>query len=188
MDFQNLIIDRCGAIGESALSSAIHMRDWALKQEIMVVHSIVDVHGKPPSTCKGGERISRMLAEVANDKSSAEERSEIAFKKSKGEYVVLKHPGFVSALKSTGMMELLKDHGIRSLILCGLSTSGCVLRTAMPATDEGFVATVIEDACADPVEGLHGTLMKSVLPSRAHVVGSEGFIERWQVQTTDQGS
>ena len=49
----------------------------------------------------------------------------------------------------------------------------------MPATDEGFVVSVIQDGAADPVEGLHDTLMRTVLPSRANVATAEQFIEQW---------
>ena len=142
----------------------------------------VQVHEKPPSNCKGAERISKMLASIENDRTAAEEPTDIAFSKAEGEYIVLKHPGFISALKSNGIMELLREHRIRSLVLCGLSTSGAVLRTAMPATDEGFVVSVVRDACTDPVEGLHDTVMGSVLPSRAHVATAEEFRREWRNQ------
>lgn len=182
LDFQGLTIDRCGDVGQAALKKATIMRDWALKHQIMVVHSVVNVDGIPPPTIKGAERIANMLAEVAHDKSAAEEPTEIAFSQGDGEYIVLKPPGFVSGLKSTGAMELLREHGIRSLILCGLSTSGAVLRTAVPATDDGFVVAVIEDGCADPKEGLHGVLMSSVLPSRAHVATADEFVNAWETK------
>ena len=120
-----------------------------------------------------------MLDGVGKDRDAAEEPTEIAFSKAAGEYIVLKHPGFASALKSSGAMDLLSEHGIKSLILCGISTSGAVLRTAMPATDEGFVVSVIQDACADPVESLHDALVKSVLPSRAHVATAGQFMDAW---------
>ena len=120
-----------------------------------------------------------MLEEASKDRAAAEEPTEIAFSKADGEYIVLKHPGFHSGLKSSGAADLLSEHGIKSLIFCGLSTSGAVLRTAMPAADEGFIVTVVRDACADPIEGLHDTLLKSVLPSRAHIVTAEDFMDNW---------
>lgn len=179
LDFQVFIIDRCGPEGLTALAKGKAMRDCAFKHKVMVVHSVVDIDGKPPSTCKGAERITKMLEGIANDRDAAEEPTEISFGKREGAYLVLKYPGFLSGLKSAGAMELLREHGIKSLILCGIATSGAVLRTAMPATDEGFVVSVIQDACLDPVEGLHDTLIKSVLPSRAHVATAEEFMSKW---------
>jgi len=91
-------------------------------------------------------------------------------------------PGIVSAMESPGLMDRLESRGIKSLVLCGLSTSGAVLRTAMPATDAGFVVTIIEDGCADPDVDVHEMVMGKLLPSRAWVVthdqwrkGYEGF-------------
>lgn len=52
------------------------------------------------------------------------------------ELTFVRRPGYISALKSPGLMEFLHEKGIESLILTGLSTSCCVLRTALQATDE----------------------------------------------------
>lgn len=203
LDFQYFITARCGTDGQAAVRKAKAMRDWALKQKVMVVHSVVDVsralttvygnqtqfsqvHEKPPSTCKGAERITKMLASVEQDQDAAEEPAELAFSKADREYIVLKHPALVSALKSNGIMELLKEYDIRSLVLCGLSTSGVVLRTALAATDEGFVVSVIKDACADRLEGvggLHEIIMETVLPSRTHIATVEEFIQNWKSRT-----
>ena len=178
LDFQGFIVERCPG-GKAALAKAKIMKEWALSHKVMVVHSVVNVHGKPPPTCKGAERIFKMIESISGDREAAEEPPAIAFRKADGEFSVLKQPGFISAVKSDGAMEKLHEHGIKSLILCGLSTSGAVLRTAMPATDEGFVVSVIQDGAADPVEGLHDTLMRTVLPSRANVATAEQFIEQW---------
>jgi nicotinamidase-related amidase len=179
MDFQGMTVARGGDTAREALAKAKVMRDWALSRDIMVLHSVVDVQGRPPATCKGFERINKLLEAAAADPSASEEPEEIAFSQRNHEYIALKHPGHNSALKSKGAMEILREHGIQSLLLCGLSTSGCVLRTTMPAADDGFVVSVIEDACMDPVPGLHDTLMKNVIPARAHVATAENFVKRW---------
>lgn len=180
MDFQHFILNRCGPTGQNAVATAKTMRDWALKNGIIVVHSVIDIQATPPATYKGADRIKTMMDELSKDPDLAKEPPEIAFDQSEGEYVVLKRPGQVSALKSAGAMDLLREHGIRSLILCGLSTSGAVLRTASPAVDEGFVVSVLEDGCGDPNEALHDILMKTALPSGANVVNAKEFIEQWE--------
>ncbi|KAF1348239.1 Isochorismatase hydrolase [Lizonia empirigonia] len=91
----------------------------------------------------------------------------------------LRTPGYVSALKSPGLLDFLQEKGIQSLVLTGLSTSGCVLRTAVPATDAGFVVTVLSDACADQSRELHDILMDKVLPTRAHVTTATEFLQRY---------
>lgn len=179
MDFQGLTLTRGGDTAIEALAKAKVMRDWALSRNIMILHSVIDTHGSPPETCKGFERINQMLDAARADPSASEEPDEIAFSRQDREYIALKHPGHNSGLKSKGAMEILREHDIKSLILCGLSTSGCVLRTTMPAADEGFVVSVIEDACMDPVPGLHDTLMKYAISGRAHVVTADVFIQNW---------
>lgn len=180
MDFQGFALDLSGSVGTAAVAKATNMRDWALKHGIMVVHSVVDASATPPTNTKGKDRINKLLDGVRGDQEAVEEPTELAFSQQNGEYIVLKPPGLVSALKSIGAMDLLKEHKIKSLILCGLSTSGGVLRTAVPATDEGFVVSVVSDACADPREGLHDLLVTHILPSRAHVATAEEFIEAWE--------
>lgn len=182
MDFQGFIIDRCGPEGIVALQKAKAIRQLALSRHIRVIHSISDITTKPPAICKGADRITKMLEEIKADKSSAEEHPEIAFSRADGEYLFLKDVRYISALKSTGMMQLLRENDIRSLILCGLSTSGAVLRTALSAPDEGFVVTVIQDACADPRENIHETVLGSILPSRANVATAEEFMSEWTKQ------
>ena len=179
LDLQGFCIDRCGQHVLSVLAKAKRMREWALAQKIVIIHSIVDVTARPPSTCKGAERIAKMLADISDDQSTAEEPPGIAFSRNEEEFLVLKHPGTVSGLKSRDAASLLAEKEIKSLVICGISTSGAVLRTALPATDDGFIATVIQDGCCDPSEELHETLVGKILPSRAHVARAEDFIGEW---------
>lgn len=180
LDFQGLTIRLCGPGGKDATAKAKQMRDWALKKNMMILHSITDLTGVPPAICKGADRILKVLSTAKNDRDAAEEPTELAFSQQHNEYITLKSPGVISGLKSHGAMELLIEHGIKSLIICGLSTSGCVMRTAVPATDDAFIVSIISDACADPRDGLHEMLVEKVLPSRAHVATAEEFIREWE--------
>ena len=180
MDFQNFIVSHCGLPGALAVSNAKFMRSWALDHGVMVLHSVVDMTGSPaPPTRKGQNRFKALFDFVKDDANAIAEHQDIAFEQRDGEYFVLKRLGVASALKTGGAMELLVEHGVKSLILCGLSTSGCVLRTAVPAVDDGFVVTVIEDACAENAEGLHDILMKQVLAKWTWVTKAEEFVKEW---------
>lgn len=95
---------------------------------------------------------------------------------SRNEVTFLRRPGYVSALKSPGLLEYLGRKGVKSLVLAGLSTSGCVMRTAVAASDEEFVVTVLSDGCMDPVEGLHEVIIGKLL-NRGWVATSEEFRE-----------
>ncbi|KAK4539782.1 hypothetical protein LTR36_010370 [Oleoguttula mirabilis] len=165
LDFQNFIIAMCGSDGSTAATQATRLRAWALEQGIMILHSIVDINGEASPTCKGWQRVATMLSTLRGQPDDAEEAAD-----------VLPLQAATQQPAALGAMALLAEHDIKSLIICGLSTSGAVLRTAVPATDEGFVVTVVREACADPRAELHEVLMAQVLPSRAHVVGVEEVI------------
>lgn len=105
-------------------------------------------------------------------------------KKSGDEVVLERTAGFVSGMESYGIKELLAEGGkrkddIKSLIIGGLSTGGCVISTAKAAADQGFVVTVLKDLCCDPKPGVHETLCEHVLPPNCHVSSVEEFKSRW---------
>ncbi|PNP78479.1 hypothetical protein FNYG_08182 [Fusarium nygamai] len=89
-------------------------------------------------------------------------------------------PGHISALKSPGLLDYLKEKGIKSLVLTGLSTPGCVLRTAVAATDAEFATTVISDACADTDGEIHQVILNKIITSRGHVKSSSEFQKEFQ--------
>jgi nicotinamidase-related amidase len=43
---------------------------------------------------------------------------------------------------------LLDDGGFTDLLICGIATDGCVLKTALDAFDAGYTPWVLADACA----------------------------------------
>jgi len=64
-----------------------------------------------------------------------------------GERVISKQ--FASAFFGTSLAETLSVKGIDTLLITGLSTSGCVRATALDALQSGFAPFVIRDACGD---------------------------------------
>jgi nicotinamidase-related amidase len=64
-----------------------------------------------------------------------------------GEPVVTKLSA--SAFTSSSIDALLRNLGVRTVVLCGVSTSQCVDLTARDAADRGYLAVVVEDAVAE---------------------------------------
>ncbi|MEV8541139.1 isochorismatase family protein [Streptomyces sp. NPDC051572] len=60
-----------------------------------------------------------------------------------------------SAFFGTELAAHLTDSGIDTLLIGGLSTSGCVRATAMDAMQYGFVPIVVEDAVGDRDPDIH---------------------------------
>ncbi|KAM3420804.1 hypothetical protein BST61_g4049 [Cercospora zeina] len=182
LDFQPFIIAQVEDRGTRALNMSVRLRDWALQHKMLVIHSIVDVNGQVPKTAKGASRLQQYVASLSHDQASCKEHSSIAPISNELEHTIPKRPGIVSNIASQQMQSLLAKNNIKSLVVCGLSTSGAVLRTCVQATDQEFVCTVVEDACADKTEELHDILVKDVLSSRAHVTTAANLMKEWKPQ------
>ncbi|MFM2411058.1 MAG: hypothetical protein RL481_1886, partial [Pseudomonadota bacterium] len=64
-----------------------------------------------------------------------------------GEIVLTKH--YASAFFGTSLASMLAAKGVDTLLITGLSTSGCVRATALDACQSGFLPFVIREACGD---------------------------------------
>lgn len=62
---------------------------------------------------------------------------------------------YPSAFFGTDLAERLHMAGIDTLLIAGLSTSGCVRATTVDALCHGVVPLVVEDACGDRDRGVH---------------------------------
>ncbi|KAJ8607046.1 hypothetical protein MRB53_040555 [Persea americana] len=173
LDFHALFVDSlAGPNGRGAVRVAAELRTWAVRKGIRVVHCLVDADSVPFATCRGGAKLAKVLTAM-KDSGKVDEPEELT--NGGGDKTFTRRVGLASALKSDGLPEYLRREEIASLVIAGLSTGGGVLRTAMPATDEGFVTTVISDACADPVQEVHETVLGKLLTSRAWVMSAQDF-------------
>ena len=89
----------------------------------------------------------------------------------------------VSAFAGSDLDVLLRARGARSLVLCGVATSGVVLSTLRAAADLDFELTVLRDACADTDPEVHRVLVEKVFPRQAHLVD----VATWSARLADQG-
>ena len=63
------------------------------------------------------------------------------------EFVISKQ--YPSAFFGTSLDATLTDRGIDTLIITGLTTSGCIRATCVDAVSHGFIPIVVADACGD---------------------------------------
>ena len=180
LDFHSMFVQQVGGPKAApALEVAAKIRTWAKSQGIQVIHCLIDTNSRPFPTCKGAERIAGVIAGMRS--SGSGEESAGLLEDSGDDITFIRRLGHVSALRSPGLEDFLQKQGIKSLVLTGLSTSGCVLRTAITASDAEYVATVISDGCADPDEGVHDIMLGKVLNNRGYVTTSaefqEGFVK-----------
>lgn len=79
----------------------------------------------------------------------------------------------VSAFAGTELDVLLRSWDVRHLVLCGFTTSGVVLATAIDAVDRDFELTVLADGCTDHDEEIHRVLLDRVLASRGRLAAAD---------------
>ncbi len=92
-----------------------------------------------------------------------------------GEPLFTKHK--VGPFSTTSLGEVLKKQGTETLVLMGVSTSGCVLSTVRWAADIDYRLIVLSDCCADRDDEIQRVLMEKIFPRQASVVTSGEFLQ-----------
>lgn len=135
---------------EEALASAIRMVEAARSAGIPVIYTNVVYH---PSGFNGGrffEKAKPLRHMVAGSPMGAWAHG---LAPREDELVISKQ--YPSAFFGTSLASTLTAAGIDSVLLTGLTTSGCVRASCVDACSHGFIPIVIEDACGDRHEAPH---------------------------------
>ena len=106
------------------------------------------------------------LACFAED--AAGDWGDLALEPVAGELVVVKQ--YASAFFGTSLATTLHTAGVDTLVIAGVSTSGCVRATAMDALNSGFRPQVVREACADRTPALHDNNLADLDAKYADVV------------------
>ena len=83
-----------------------------------------------------------------------------------------------SAFNSTNLNYILRNLGIKTLVIGGVISSGCVELNVRDACDLGFDVIVVEDACAAWTDDIHQDAMHRLSVSYGVVTSSEEVISR----------
>ncbi len=121
------------------------------------------------------EGIPVIYVEVRRGERTPETEIHSAVTPQSGEVVVTKSR--VGPFSTTNLDEILRKQGVETLVLMGVSTSGCVLSTVRLAADIDYRLIVLSDCCADRDEEVQRVLMEKVLPRQATVITSPAFIQ-----------
>lgn len=84
------------------------------------------------------------------------------------EYVISKQ--YPSAFFGTSLAATLTANGIDTLIITGLTTSGCIRATCIDTVSNGFIPIVVADACGDRHEAPHDANLFDMNAKYADVV------------------
>ncbi|EMY1073318.1 cysteine hydrolase [Salmonella enterica] len=87
---------------------------------------------------------------------------------------------------NTGLKKLLEEKGIDEVVIVGAMSHMCIDATTRAASDLGYKATVIHDACATldlefrgqivPAEQVHAALMSALAFAYAEVVSTDEYL------------
>jgi maleamate amidohydrolase len=84
---------------------------------------------------------------------------------------------YPSAFFGTALADELSKRGIDTLIITGLTTSGCIRATCVDAMSHGFIPIVVADACGDRHQAPHDANLFDMNAKYGDVVNEKTVID-----------
>ena len=157
---------------EDALSSALRIRDAVRIAGIPVIYTNV-VYQK--GGADGGVFYRKVPALEVFVAGNPLGRWPAGLEPAAGELVISKQ--YPSAFFDTSLAESLKAKDIDTLIITGVTTSGCIRATCVDAMSYGFIPIVVADACGDRHAAPHEANLFDMNAKYADVVDERTVIE-----------
>ena len=176
MDYQNDIIGSLPeALQSELLAKASTALERARREGIPVIYVVVRFReGYPEISSRDvARRGIRESGRLREGTTGAEIHPAVA--PQPGEVVVTKRR--TGPFSTTDLAAVLNAKGIETLVLMGVSTSGCVLSAVRWGADIDYQLIVLADCCADRDEEVHRVLTEKVFPRQATVVTSQEFLQ-----------
>jgi maleamate amidohydrolase len=135
---------------DNALQSALRILEIARERGILVIYTNVVYQG---GGLDGGRFYEKALPLKHFCKGSPMGDWAAGLQPRENELVVSKQ--YPSAFFGTSLASTLTAKGIDTLIITGLTTSGCIRASCVDAMSHGFIPIVVADACGDRHESPH---------------------------------
>lgn len=155
------------AAPEKVLAKALFLRDAARDANVPVFYTNVVYHRGGRD---GGTFYAKLAALSAFTKDNPMGAWPTGLEPREDEFVISKQ--YPSAFFGTSLMSTLTFLKVDTLIITGLTTSGCVRATAVDAVSHGLVPVVVEDACGDRDIGPHEANLFDIKAKYGEVIGS----------------
>jgi maleamate amidohydrolase len=150
---------------EDALASNERLLAAARKAKIPVLFTNVVY---TPGGADGGVFYRKVPALKLFDKGSPLGAFPDSLQPKDGELVISKQ--YASSFFGTHLAATLTTKGVDTLLITGLSTSGCVRATALDACQHGFLPFVVREACGDRHPGPHEANLFDLQAKYAEVI------------------
>ena len=135
---------------DSALQSALRVLEIARERGILVIYTNVVYQG---DGLDGGRFYEKALPLRHFRKGDPLGNWAAGIQPHETELVISKQ--YPSAFFGTSLASTLTSKGIDTLIITGLTTSGCIRATCVDTMSNGFIPIVVADACGDRHESPH---------------------------------
>lgn len=175
IDFVEAYFDKSCALYadvEEALDSALRIVDVAREKGVLVVYTKVEYHA---SGINGGRFFEKALPLRHLVEGSPMGAWARGLEPAENELVVSKQ--YPSAFFGTSLASTLTACGVDSVILTGLTTSGCVRASCVDACSHGFIPIVVDEACGDRHEAPHKANLFDMNAKYADVVSEDDIVE-----------
>ena len=133
-----------------ALNAALDLREAARGAGVPVIYTNVAFH---PSMKDGGRFAQKIGALASFTHGNPLGRWPKGLEVREDELVISKQ--YASCFFGTSLASTLTANGHDSLVITGLSTSGCVRATCVDACQHGFIPIVVEEAVGDRHADVH---------------------------------
>lgn len=157
---------------DAALASAIRIRDAARRARVPVIYTNV-VYQK--HALNGGRFYQKARPLRHFLEGSPMGAWPAGLDVADDELVVSKQ--YPSAFFGTSLASTLTTWGVDTLIITGLTTSGCVRASCVDACSHGFIPIVVRDACGDRHAAPHEANLFDMDAKYADVVGEQEILD-----------
>ena len=174
IDFVEAYFDRnCDLYAnvEDALASALRIREAARAANVPVILTNVEYHADMLDSGVFGRKVKPLRHLI---KGSAMGSWPEGLHPHGDEIILSKQ--YPSAFFGTSLASTLTSAKIDSVILTGLTTSGCVRATCVDACSHGFAPIVVREACGDRATGPHEANLFDMDAKYADVVSEQETI------------
>lgn len=150
---------------EATRDAAAQVLAAARAHGVPVFHTRVEY---VPGGANGGMFFRKIAALKVFETGSPLGNFESPLEPTSGETVITKQ--YPSAFFGTDLAVRLKDAGIDTLVICGLSTSGCVRASAVDAICHNLVPLVVREGVGDRLVTVHEANLFDIAAKSAEVV------------------
>lgn len=138
-----------------------------------VIHTRVEY---VPGGADGGLFYKKIAALKCFDRGNPFAEPPVELRPADGEVIVTKQ--YASAYFGTSLASTLSALACDSVVITGVSTSGCVRASALDTIQSGFIPLVVEDACGDRDATVHNANMFDLQAKYADLVSTDQVVEK----------